>query len=73
MATYRRVPEPERITPVRVGIPEAARILGVDTRTIRRFIADRKLPAYRVGDKIIRINRDDVEKLLVPVVPAQIG
>jgi excisionase family DNA binding protein len=53
--------------PDRIGISEAAKILAVDHCTVRRFIASGKLPAYRVGDRLIRINRADVDKLLVPV------
>lgn len=51
----------------RIGIEDAADLLGVERQTIRRFITTGRLPAYRVGDKIIRVNRADVEALLVPV------
>jgi excisionase family DNA binding protein len=45
---------------------EVAAMYRVDRQTIRRFITDGELPAYRVG-KAIRIRRKDVEKLLVPI------
>jgi excisionase family DNA binding protein len=48
---------------MRVSITEAAKYLGVSTRTLRRYIADGRLPAYRVGNQIIRINPDDLVRL----------
>jgi excisionase family DNA binding protein len=51
-----------------IGIPVAARRLGVDTSTVRRYIRSGLLPAYRIGGQgVIRVNADDVEALLVPV------
>jgi excisionase family DNA binding protein len=64
-----RDPDQQQETPDLIGIPEAAAILAVDDHTIRRQIAAGRLPAYRVGTKIIRLRREDVEKLLVPVLP----
>jgi excisionase family DNA binding protein len=31
------------------SVPEAAAILGVDPRTVRRAIADGQIPAFKVG------------------------
>jgi excisionase family DNA binding protein len=56
-----------------IGLPEAAEQLGVDVYTIRRLIAAGKLPAYRIGSKIIRLHRDDVERLLIPIKPSGKG
>jgi excisionase family DNA binding protein len=51
-----------------IGIPVAARRLGVDVSTVRRYIRQGLLPAYRIGGQgFIRVNVDDVEALLVPV------
>jgi excisionase family DNA binding protein len=53
---------------VTITIPEAAIRLGVNPRTVRRWIESGKLPAYRLyGQGYVRINADDVEALLVPV------
>ncbi len=41
-------------------IREAARILGVSKGTVWRWVKDRKLPAYKVGDRNIRIRRKDL-------------
>lgn len=47
---------------------EAAELLRVSTRTLRRWIASGALPAYRVGPRgPIRCRRRDVERLLTPV------
>ncbi|MBV9279425.1 MAG: helix-turn-helix domain-containing protein [Chloroflexi bacterium] len=46
---------------------QAARLLGVHLSTVRRWIARGKLPAYRVGDKGVRVRYDDVLALLSPL------
>ncbi|WP_298890619.1 excisionase family DNA-binding protein [uncultured Serinicoccus sp.] len=43
---------------------EAAERTGLSTCTLRRRIADGLLPAYRSGARIIRVDPDDVDKLL---------
>lgn len=50
-----------------VTITEAANYLGVSHKTIRRMIADGRLPAYRVGGGPIRLLASDVEAAKVPV------
>jgi excisionase family DNA binding protein len=47
----------------RVSIAAAAEHLGVSERSIRRWIAEGLLPAYRVGPTLIRLDLDDVDKL----------
>jgi excisionase family DNA binding protein len=52
----------------KLGLPDAGRLLGVDQRTIRRYIAAGKLPAYRLaGGRVLRVRRGDVEALLTPL------
>jgi excisionase family DNA binding protein len=54
---------PERlITP-----SQAAKLLGVHISTVRRWITQGKLPAYRVGGRGIRIRSSDVEELITPL------
>lgn len=49
-------------------IQQAAELLGFNTTTIRTYIADGKLPAYRVpGYRAIRLKVDDVHALMKPV------
>lgn len=45
---------------------EAAEHLGVSLRTIDRFIAEGKLPAYRHGQRMTRVDLNDVDALLAP-------
>ena len=47
-----------------VSINQAARLVDVSPRTIRRRIADGSLNAYRFGPRVIRVDLDDVESLL---------
>lgn len=51
----------------RVSLQEAADILGVSTKTVRRYIADGSLPAERIQSRLLRVLRSDVEGLLQPV------
>lgn len=50
------------------SVQEAADCLGLSVSTVRRYIQDRRLPAYRVaGERVLRIRRDNLEALLTPV------
>jgi excisionase family DNA binding protein len=50
-----------------MGISEGAEVLGVSCKTIRRYIAAGKLPAYRVGPRLIKIDAADLDSLFQPV------
>jgi excisionase family DNA binding protein len=50
--------------PVYISIPQAAEVLGVCDKTIRRHIAAGHLRAYRCGKRLIRVRVEDIEKLL---------
>ena len=41
--------------------------LGVSTRSIRRWIADGTLTAYRLGGKIVRLDPDEVDDAARPI------
>jgi excisionase family DNA binding protein len=47
-------------------IQETARLLKVHPTTIRRFIADGRLEAVRIG-RAVRVHREAVEQLAEPV------
>ena len=51
----------------RISLQVAAEILGVSVDTVRRRIADGSLPAERIGPRLLRVRRADVEALLAPV------
>jgi excisionase family DNA binding protein len=50
-----------------VSIEQAAELLGCTDRSIRRWITDGRLPAYRVANKLVRLDLDDVYALLRPI------
>lgn len=52
-----------RSDPARISIREAADSRGVHPDTIRRLIADGRLPAYRFGDRLIRVDPADLDRL----------
>ena len=49
------------------SLAEAAARTGVSIRTLRRRISCGELTAYRAGPRLIRLNPEDVDRLLVPV------
>lgn len=50
------------------SVQEVAEFLAVSEGTIRRYISDGRLPAYRLGnERLIRIKRQDLERLLSPL------
>lgn len=46
---------------------EACEHLGVTDRTLRTYIAEGRLPAYRLGPRLVRIDAADLDALLRPV------
>ena len=49
-------------------VDQAAEFLGVHHQTLRGYIKNGKLPAYRLaGEKVLRIKREDLMALLEPV------
>ena len=49
-----------------VSIQQAAEYLGVCPRTIRRYIAESRLSAYRAGPRLIRVDQADLDSMLSP-------
>ena len=50
------------------SVQQATELLGVSESTVRRYIDDGRLPAYRLaGERLIRITRSDLEALLSPI------
>jgi len=52
-----------------ITMDAAADWLGVSKRHVRRLISSGQLPAYRISEAIIRIDANELEPLLAPVVP----
>ena len=57
----------EKRYPELIGLQEAADRCGVCYRTIRRYIADGRLNAVRVGPRNLKVYATDVEALKQPV------
>lgn len=51
----------QRVLPVYLSIDEAAEVMSLSTKTIRRRISDGSIPAYRCGRRNIRIRLDELE------------
>ena len=47
-----------------VSVAAAAEVLGVCTKTVRRYIAGGQLNGYRLGARMIRVDLAEVESLL---------
>ena len=46
-----------------VGVSKrAAEFLGVSQSTIRKFVAEGKLPAYHIGEKLVKFDPADLDK-----------
>lgn len=50
-----------------VSLSEAAAYAAVHPRTVRRLIAAGKLTAYRLGTRILRVDLDELNRLLAQV------
>ena len=50
--------------PVYLSLEQAAEVLSVSTKTIRRRISDGTIPAYQCGRRPIRIRLEDLESAL---------
>lgn len=54
----------KRELPVYVSLEEAAEMMSLSARTIRRRISDGTIPAYQCGKRPIRIRLDELEAAL---------
>jgi excisionase family DNA binding protein len=50
-----------------ITIAQAADALGVEDSTIRRWIRDGRLPAFRLAGRQVRIDVTAVDALLTPI------
>ncbi len=49
-----------------VKLAEAADYLGVTPRTIRGMIADGRLTGYRSGTRLVRVDLNELERVMKP-------
>ena len=54
-----------------ITLDEAATVLGVPKKSVRRLINRGELRAYRIGadSRIIRVDSADLDKVLHPITP----
>jgi excisionase family DNA binding protein len=53
--------------PLLPSVKQAANYVGVDPKTVRRWISQGRLSAKRIGPRLIRLDRDEVLQLGRPV------
>ena len=53
--------------PLLPSVKQAANYVGVDPKTVRRWISQGRLSAKRNGPRLIRLDRDEVLQLGRPV------
>ena len=53
-------------SPPDMTVQDVAAYLGVTTKTVRTMIADKRIRAYRLGDRIIRFRRSEIDAALEP-------
>ncbi|MBI4505056.1 MAG: helix-turn-helix domain-containing protein [Chloroflexi bacterium] len=53
-------------------VAEAAELLKVSAVTLRRWLRQGRLPAYRLGPRQVRVRRGDLAALLVRQQPAEV-
>ena len=53
-----------------VTVAEAATLLRVAPSTVRRWIREGDVPAYRIGRRRVALRRDDLSNLINPAGPA---
>ncbi len=61
----------KRDLPVYVSLEEAAEMMSLSTRTIRRRISDGTIPAYQCGRRSIRLRLDELESALRRITSAR--
>lgn len=50
-----------------VTLAQAAEALSLHERTIRRYIAQGRITGYRIGQRSLRVDLDEVEALATPI------
>lgn len=53
-------------SPPDMSIADTAAYLGVTVRTVQQMIADGRLPAYRLGARVVRLRRTEIDAALQP-------
>jgi len=67
MSIYAPRPAVNPPTPAWLSLQQAATIYGISVDTLRRSISAGKLPASRLGTRLIRVRIADLERLYRPI------
>jgi excisionase family DNA binding protein len=62
---------PTQFAPRYASLATAAEYLGCNERTVRRYVASGMITAYRFGDRLIRVDLNQVDSAMRPVPNAQ--
>jgi len=54
----------QRRHPELIGLPEAADRCGVHYRTFRRWVRDGRIPATRIGPKLLKVDARDLDEFI---------
>lgn len=49
-----------------LSIADTAEYLGLTTRTVRQMIADGRLRGYKLGQRVVRLRRAEIDAALRP-------
>ena len=66
MATIPKSPAPSGMRRRYVRIAEAADYLQVTDRTVRQMIADGRLTGYRSGQRLVRLDLNEIDAAMRP-------
>jgi excisionase family DNA binding protein len=50
-----------------MSVKDVAEYLHITPRTVYVMVADRRLKAYKLGDRIIRFRRDEIDAAMTPI------
>lgn len=54
-----------------VTLEVAAQYLGVSPKTVRQWISEGKLTGYRLGNRMLRVDQNELDGLLRPLAAAR--
>ena len=52
------------------SVTDAAKLAACSGKTIRRLIASGELTGYRLGARMIRVDLDELNRIMRPIIPA---
>jgi excisionase family DNA binding protein len=50
-----------------ITLDDAAALLGVHPRTVRRYIKRGLIPGYQIGPRLVKLDAADLDKLIRPI------